>query len=131
MASGIFLVGEFPPEYKEYKVGNDLDIFYYALVQNSCKITTYNDDRPNKLQSKFITKSNGKKALLISIMGENLETVVKDALLTFNKNLPKQVKGDGEIKFQPICEVLQIYSNNNSAQESFEEYLQMYNSKKR
>jgi hypothetical protein len=138
MSSGIFLVGEFPAEYSEpFRIDNTLDNFYYALSQHACKVSTYNDDRPNKLQSKVVTKSDGKKAYLISIIGENLETVVKNALLEaeksrlggFNKNLLRQAKEDNKTNLQPICEVLQIYSNNTSSKESFEEYVQKYNSK--
>jgi len=144
MGSGIFLVGEFPANCNEpahsspWILEKDMSLFYHVLKRNACEISTYDGEKA-LLQQEFIKKSNGKKALLISIIGKNLETMVKDALLEagktgkglFNESLLKRVEEGDKILLQPIYEVLQTYSSDKSSKQSFSAYLQKYNSKKR
>jgi len=89
MSSGIFLIGEFGANsFKEYdlKADKNLAVLVKQLEQNGCKIPTYVQyQRLNDNQIKLLTKSNGKRELLISVIGDSLtcdslEKAVKETL---------------------------------------------------
>jgi len=127
MSSGIFLIGEFGANsFKEYdlKADKNLAVLVKQLEQNGCKISAYaHNQRLNDNQIKLIIKSNGKRELLISLIGDSLtcdglEKAVKETFEDAKSNTSAYNKElFGQIQY---CNVLRSYSSNNSARESFD-----------